>query len=155
MALHTFRFCYGFLLLLTAVGLAGCGNSKIGYVEGTVNLDGKPLEGAVVTFIPEKGRPAYGRTNADGWYELQYTREEKGTLIGKNKVTISTERVGDPDSDDPELQKSVPELVPAKYNRKTELTADVESGSNTFDFELSSKGPILSHKQEVQQRPEN
>lgn len=29
--------------------------------------------------------------------------------------------------------------IPAKYNSKTELTADVKSGKNTFDFPLESK----------------
>lgn len=142
---HPLRTWCGFFLSMLVVGLAGCGSDTIGYVEGTVTLDDQPLEGALVTFIPEEGgRPAYGRTNADGWYELTYTRKEKGALIGTNSVEINTESEGDPDAENPAFRKSVPERIPAKYNVNTELTAEVESGSNTFNFDLSSEGEIIS-----------
>jgi len=43
-------------------------------VTGVVKINGQPVEGAVVTFAPkEGGRSAFGKTAADGSYELEYT----------------------------------------------------------------------------------
>jgi len=39
--------------------------------------------------------------------------------------------------DDPD--QAGEQLVPAKYNDKTELTAEVKEGDNTFNFDLKSK----------------
>lgn len=134
-------------MLLVVVVFVGCGDSKVARVTGKVTLDGDPLPNALVTFIPDAGgRPSYGRTNEDGEFELHYTRNEDGAEIGTHQVTITTEREGDPDAEDPEKQKSVKEKIPAKYNRKTELTAEVESGSNEFEFNLESDGKVISQK---------
>jgi hypothetical protein len=117
----------------------GCGGGDVGYVEGTVTMDGAPLPDAIVTFQPEGGRPSSGRTDENGYYELIYTRGKKGAIPGKHTVTISTLQEGDPDAGG----ESVPEKVPAKYNTDTELTADVKAGRNDFDFDLSSEGEIV------------
>lgn len=136
---------------LLAFVCAGCGDSTIGSVEGTVTFDGQPLKGALVTFVPkEGGRPSYGRTDEDGRYELHYSNDKDGALVGSHKVMISTERGGDEDAEDPKKRKSVKEKVPARYNKKTELTAEVESGSNTINFDLDSGGKIISEKDQLE-----
>ncbi|MHC4400048.1 MAG: DUF1559 family PulG-like putative transporter [Planctomycetota bacterium] len=112
----------------------------LGYVEGTVTLHGEPLSNALVTFQPEHARPSYGRTDLEGWYELVFTAGNKGAKIGKHRVSISTKAEGDPDADPP--IPSFPEKVPAKYNRNTELTADVGDGDNVIDFPLKSGSEI-------------
>jgi hypothetical protein len=76
-----------------------------------------------------------------------YTRGVEGAVIGEHKVSISTYVEGDPDSD----VAAAPERVPAKYNAQTELTREVEDGSNSIDFELDSKSPILSPQETVEQ----
>ncbi|MBW3597231.1 MAG: carboxypeptidase-like regulatory domain-containing protein [Planctomycetes bacterium] len=118
----------------------GCGNQNLGRVEGTVTLDGQPLEGAMVTFSPvEGGRPAAARTDAAGRYELIYTRDDEGALIGEHQVSITTYDEIPLENDEDEVQV-VPERLPTKYNVATELTAVVESGSNQIDFDLESAG---------------
>ncbi|MFW6172061.1 MAG: carboxypeptidase-like regulatory domain-containing protein, partial [Planctomycetota bacterium] len=80
-------------LVLVSLFCLGCGDSgpERGYVEGTVTMDGEPLPDAVVTFQPEDtGRPSYGKTDENGHYELQYTSDKKGALVGMHRVTIST-----------------------------------------------------------------
>ena len=121
------------LAALALVLAAGCrGEVELGNVEGTVTMDGKPLDGATVKFIPvNRGRPAVGMTGPDGRYELQYSATDSGALVGPMKVEITT--------GDPEQPKLFPETVPARYNTKSALTAEVGSGSNPFDFELQSK----------------
>ena len=134
-------------LVCVAAGAAlfvtvGCGpdGPDIGYVEGTVTLGGQPLEDALVMFTPaEGGRPAAGRTNAEGYYELIYTQGRMGALPGEHTVTISTYQEGDPD----EGIAKVPERVPARYNVHTELKETVKAGNNEINFELSSEGEII------------
>lgn len=123
----------------------GCGPSgpEIAPVEGTVTLDDKPLEGALVMFYPEAGgRPAAGRTDADGYYELQYSQGRTGALPGNHDVTISTVEEGDADAG----LKNSPERVPAKYNVNSELKATVEADDNVIDFKLDSQGEIVEQR---------
>jgi hypothetical protein len=137
-------------LLLTTISalamfvLAGCGASgpEIAGVEGTVFLDGNPLPLAAVVFIPENGRPAGATTDAQGHYVLSFSEGRDGAIPGKSRVMITTKR--DPWRD--ENGKDHPagkEVVPMKYNAKSELEFIVEPGkSNVADFQLDSKGPI-------------
>jgi hypothetical protein len=62
---------------------------------------------------------------------MLYTATADGALVGPMRVEITT---GDPDN-----PKEFPETVPAKYNLYSELKADVKSGSNELNFELTSK----------------
>jgi hypothetical protein len=130
-------------VLVAVLGLVvGCGDANLGRVQGTVTLDGQPLEGAMVTFAPvEGGRPAAGRTDASGRYQLVYSRDAGGAMIGEHLVTITTydERPGENDED-----VIVPERVPARYNANSELKVTVEPGSNEMNFELESEGEIVT-----------
>ncbi len=128
--------------------LAGCGGpDNVGRVSGKVTLNGQPLPGAVVRFEPVAGNaPSAGITNESGEYTLKYTREFAGAEIGKHTVRVSTFSGGDADADPP--KPSSPEKLPAKYNAKSELTADVKSGSNTIDFPLEAAGPVSQPKAE-------
>jgi hypothetical protein len=73
------------------VAVAGCGKST-GYlpVTGTVSLDGVPLEGASVAFIPKEGDgpAAYSTTNAAGEFELS-THKDTGAAPGKYTVLVT------------------------------------------------------------------
>ena len=129
------------ILLLFSVGCAG-GDSNIGQVEGVVSLDGEPLKRALVCFYPTDGRASAGQTDEEGHYELQYIKNVKGAVVGQHKVTISTKI--DKEDDPPTSEfggKGREETMPPKYldRKKTELSALVESGNNTIDFELESK----------------
>ncbi len=153
--LNIFRLAFVCSLMLASVLISGCGSSlpDVGYVTGVVTLDGKPLANAEVTFAPEKGRGSSGITDETGKYELFYVAGEPGALIGAHKVMITSggvpvegeENISADASDEPDIaprrKPTGPKKggIPAKYNSKTTLTADVQSGSNTFDFKLESK----------------
>ena len=78
-------------VLLAPLGCGGGGElPDLGYVEGTVTMDGKPLANVVLTFQPDQARPAYGKTDAKGWYELVYTEGNPGATIGMHSVRISS-----------------------------------------------------------------
>lgn len=74
-------------VMLTTVGCGSAG--KTFKVEGVVTLDGKPLPGATVSFMPEgEGHAASGRTDADGSFRLTTFRTDDGALPGNYKVVI-------------------------------------------------------------------
>lgn len=124
---------YG-LMLAAALAVAGCGQSApLVPVSGTVKLDGKPIEGVLVTFRLASGdlKPiATGTTNAQGEFELRHVERGAGIPAGEYKVTLSTER---PD-------REGAEVFPAKYHNPEEtiLTASVPEGGKTFEFTAQS-----------------
>jgi hypothetical protein len=123
------------LLAAVVCALVGCDQGDLpdlAPVYGVVTLDGKPLANKQIIFAPAKGRPSLGATDEDGAYELSYTAQIKGAIIGQHVVTITT-----PLPEDGSL-KDYKETVPAKYNVKTELKADVTSGRNKLNFDLKS-----------------
>ncbi len=130
---------------LLFAGLAqGCGGAReVGLVtvEGVVTLNGLPLPDANVVFRPAKGRPSIGRTDGEGRYQLAFIEGRQGALPGQHKVSISTFVEPNSDSSDPLLQKGRPEQVPANYNTRTTLVADLSSDGNVVqDFTLESRG---------------
>jgi hypothetical protein len=141
-------------LSFLSLSLSGCGQRgdapELGHVTGTVTLDGKPVYGTAIVFNPDNGRPARGRTDLDGKYELTYIRKTKGAKIGHNRVEIAP---NEEDEEDAEEQANAGEdtstpkrrrardkvVIPARYNTKSELEADVKPGENVFDFKLESQ----------------
>lgn len=126
--------------------VCGCGSSdgpELATVEGYVYLDGQPLPDAVLTFTPESGAPSYGTTDEDGYYRLGYSASKEGAMLGRHTVRITTYRAPDMDEEGTPTPR-VPEKLPAQYNRKSTLTAEVESGKNTIDFkDLTSEGDVI------------
>jgi hypothetical protein len=121
------------ILLVSAVAISsvGCGRGDmpdLGRVKGTVTLEGKPLGGVVVIFVPENGRPSMANADPSGNYDLNYTDEVKGAKVGNCTVSVQW-----PDGEAGTAK------IPAKYNVKTELKKEVKSGSNTIDLALESK----------------
>ncbi len=157
------KYFYLPLLLVITLCSSGCGQSgtPVEYVRGVVTLDGAALEGATVIFSPKasEGMVASGRTQTDGSFTLnaQGAKPGAGTTAGDYNVTISKvevpEFVGistdDPRYGTPEQERLEQEaanaeptvIVPEKYNKAetSPFTAKVESGSNTFTFDVSSK----------------
>ena len=56
--------------------------------------------------------------------------------MGKHKVLITT---GGKKPDSNGNYTEVPEMIPEKYNTKSELIVEVTSGRNTHDFELTTQ----------------
>lgn len=116
--------------------MAGCGlEGDLAKVKGRVTLGGEPLEGAIVQFQPtfEGGSSSAGCTDAKGRYQLMYTFDKSGAMVGEHVVTIRTADVYY-ECEDGAAEGE--ERIPARYNSQTQLTRTVEPGSNRFDFEL-------------------
>lgn len=147
--------------LQSAVVGAGCGVApstdyskvKLLSVSGIVTLDGNPLPNAVVTFDAEDGQFSFGLTDSGGRFSLRFDSAKSGVTSGKKIVRISTTRKilglnteeegGGEESgrEDATAKTAVrpTELVPDRYNKKSELSVEVSPDKTHFDFPLVSK----------------
>jgi hypothetical protein len=84
--------CWGTMALLCVI-VSGCGGVKPLTVDVVVTLDGEPLAGATVLFVPEegtRGRPAHGLTDIDGSLQLTTPPEEDdGVYPGAYRVVVT------------------------------------------------------------------
>lgn len=120
--------------------LPGCG-SDLSSVKGKVTLDGAPLPGAFVEYTPKSsnGSTAYGKTDTSGNYYLMFSLNRSGAIPGDYVVRITTAEIGDVG------KANVPERVPNRYNRNTELQVEVKPDqSNICNFELKSDGAKIT-----------
>jgi hypothetical protein len=145
---HQWRFFR--LFLLTAVGAAAAGCSQSSdelpreVVSGTVTLDGQPLGDGTITFSPDGASPSGavvggGSQVKDGKFTIA---RDLGLVPGNYRVSVNAagKRVH-AKSDLPGQGGSFsPEMIPSKYNARTELRAEVKKGGTSdLKFELQSK----------------
>jgi hypothetical protein len=106
------------LVIVLLVGLAGCGGKGITPVRGVVTLEGEPLAGATVLFMPEdeeEGRPATGFTSADGSFQLMTFKVNDGALPGTYRVLIKKTEAA---QDQYAAERSAKERAKAKFEDK-------------------------------------
>lgn len=128
------------LLFCCAGALAGCGggNDKLAPVSGVIKQNGKPLEGATVTFRPlgteDKNAPtSFGKTDAEGRFTLEVATGERGAYVGKHRVTIEKQTEVD-SANDVNLGES---QIPPKYNDDSKLEFEVtKEGSAEANWDL-------------------
>src|SRR5947209_5770455 len=78
------------LMLMAAVALTSGGCARTVAIKGRVTLDGRPVEGASIQFVPlDGGRGAFGTTDQDGYFSLSTFKEGDGAPKGAYKVTIA------------------------------------------------------------------
>ena len=83
---------YFVLVPLISLILAGCGGSdrpSLAPASGIVTLNGEPVEGASLTFVPVAGgRPGSGVTDAQGRYSIKTYEDASGATVGEHKVSV-------------------------------------------------------------------
>jgi len=120
-------------------------------VTGKVTLDGKPLGGASIGFLPASGPAGAADVDEDGSYVIQYQGGAKGLPAGDYVVQISYKMgtLGKPLSIGQQFSLvptpgsiGAKELLPKKYSDfgASELRAKVTAEGGTFPFDL--KGPL-------------
>lgn len=137
--------------------IIGCGSKgyQLASVSGKVTLDGDPLVGAHVTFVPlgspgkiDPGPGSHGMTDSEGRFTLRTSAGASGAVVGMHRVAIEAAQEGESgeQSDGAESEEALKRRmatltkVPPKYNRDTDLTFDVSAGgSKAADFTLSSR----------------
>ena len=141
--------------LRPAIGLLACLGCGSGdelpreSISGTVTLEGKPLASGFITFSPTAGQPTQsGGVIADGAFSVP---RDQGPVPGPYSISIkagATEAKLSPDEEATGMPGHVPpqpiDPIPARYNSKTTLSAEVEEGGdNHFSFALEG-GPAES-----------
>ncbi|MDQ3329754.1 MAG: hypothetical protein M3552_03740, partial [Planctomycetota bacterium] len=130
--------CFAAYWISSSVMSGGRGLPELGKVSGVVTLDGEPLGGATVMFMPSAESDAeadaasrisssVGMTDEKGRYSLMYVKDVAGAAVGKHQVIINAPK------------PNGAEALPRKYNTASELTFEVKPGSNEAPFELVSK----------------
>ncbi len=147
-------------LLLTCIvsvsllALSGC-TSKACKVTGVIKMDGEPIEGVSISFVPKtdgQGELAAGTSVAGGAYEIKTLSGDivDGTVPGTYTVVLrKSEVLWDGKSwmhpaggGEPVKSTTLKELLPKQYTSSatSPFTATVEKGKpNTFDFDIKSK----------------
>jgi hypothetical protein len=127
-------------LWATAILVAtGCEQAPpVGQVQGTVTLDGKPVDNGTIRFTPLEGQAATaGGVIDDGKFSSTVP-------IAKHRVEISATQIsGEATAEGRHTpvagDYTATELIPEKYNTNSELTLDVTSGLNEPHFDLKSR----------------
>jgi hypothetical protein len=123
------------LVLVWAAACAGSPNQ--GTVNGTVTLDGRPLKEGVVRFVPADGKsPTASAAVADGKFTAAVPVGEMRVEFSAPKVVGRHKAYDTPDSP---VVDDVAELLPDRYNVKTDLKLAVKKGSQDEMFALKSK----------------
>ena len=128
----------GLLLIVT-----GCGGEKMAgdVVKGTVTLDGKPLDKGRITVSPTDNiGTTVGAEIANGKFELRILAGPKSVQITSDKVVGKHKAY--PDDPQSTMVDKIEQIIPERYNAKTELKMDVKAGGSTdIKFPLESAKP--------------
>jgi hypothetical protein len=109
---------------------AGCGNRNLSKVEGVVTLDGAPLSGALVSFVPVgKGRATSGLTDSNGYFRLTTLSTDDGAMPGEYKVIIAYD-------DNPEEKKDA-----TTFTEEEKRNARMGMGKKKMAEKRSKKPP--------------
>jgi hypothetical protein len=125
-----------FQLAIATFGIAllviGCGRGDLAPVNGTVNYHGQPLKDGTIGFIPEHGRPAYGKIVDGKIVEVTTFTRGDGVPFGHHKVQIQAI------SNANAMYARHKSLIPERYAdpNKSGLAADINKGSPALAFNL-------------------
>jgi hypothetical protein len=132
--------------------LVACGCSGKSKITGTVTLDGKPLPGAQVTFVPRDKKVTGGggtQTGPDGKFELLPRPGSKEPLKPGRYVVLITQMVDKkgsvPSEEDYGTLSAAGELtnkLPDKYNNQEfpQFEVEIKPGDNELKpFDVNSK----------------
>src|SRR5262245_26973583 len=109
-------------------------------IEGTVTLNGQPLDKAVIALHPTDPKAGKiepkGETDDNGRYTLTTFQKDDGAPAGKYRVTVVV-----PERDDKGKPKKGTDRLKGKYGdpKTTVLTVEVSEGENQLRFDLTTR----------------
>ena len=141
------------ICLIACALTSGCDSGPAtGRVTGAVTYDGEAVEEGTVTFYPTQGgRPATGKIQSDGTYELCTYGDGDGAFVGNYRIAIEAKSVVGGPPAPKSLQEEITQtiaatstkpsikwLVPEQYSsaESSGLTAAVKRGQNEIHFNL-------------------
>jgi hypothetical protein len=116
--------------------LGGCGQKgALIEVGGNVVFDGKPVEKGLIRFLPVAGdSPTAAGEIANGKYAVKVSPGRKQVQIEAFKIVGHHYHRNDPKD---RLLDTLEQMLPERYNVKSELTCDVQRDKRDYDFTLS------------------
>jgi len=140
-------------MLLLALGVlpllvTGCGGgSPLAEVEGTVALDGAPLENVLVSFLPDPakgtdGPRSTGVCDAQGRFRLRCDDGREGAVVGWHRVVVEDLALYATPREEGSSPQPAARLsrVPPRYRAAatTPISVEVEPGPQTIPIELTT-----------------
>jgi hypothetical protein len=128
--------CVGVLCCLS---LVGCGDKGpfTAEISGKVTVDGQPIDGGAIQFVPLSGdAPTSGSRISGGRYQVSAPPVEMKVSISAPKIVGKKKIYDTPDS--PEMPITE-EALPKKFNDATELRFSPKAGTNEKDWDLKTK----------------
>jgi hypothetical protein len=107
-------------------------------ISGRVTFEGQPLKSGQIEFRPSGNEPYQaGAVIKKGTYKIAAAQ---GLSPGTYRVFIShmTGGLTPEEREAGKKPKRAVEVLPAKYNAKSQLTVEVKPGTNKFDFDLNN-----------------
>jgi hypothetical protein len=129
------------VLLAVALLCTGCGDGTTRVpVQGTVNLNGAPVDGGKIMFIPKDKDDRIGFANApiqNGKFTI-----EPGPSLGNHRVEIvwykkTGKQVA---SSDLPVDEKI-QVVPDIYNERSTLSVEVKAGMEPLKYDLTGDAP--------------
>lgn len=131
------------LCLMVSICVIGCGDQKpiadivkTVTAGGVLTYQGKPLENYQIIFHPkDKKRPASGRTDADGRFQLGTNRPGDGATPGAHQVTVTYAGPEINLAPGDELKEVAPPkiIIPEKYGslESSDVTQEIPAGGDS------------------------
>ena len=136
-----------FIVLVVAIA-AGCGSKyTVVPVRGTIQLDGKPLEGATILTQPigpaENNAPgpgSYGHTDAEGRFTLELQNEPTpGAVPGVCVIMITEKGHSEDPTSDVITREDYRSRIPDEFRDGTYKYTIPEEGTDAMDLDLKSE----------------
>lgn len=137
----SFASCW--MLLSVCLYLIGCKEPALPVASGMVIakgqmlLDGKKLDPGQISFVVQEEKPLPNTAPVD--YLAAVNQGEYQVEIPPGKYRVEIRQFGRAAKGDSDTPGAPAQLLPKKYNEKSEFTAQVtQAGPNQFNFELIS-----------------
>jgi hypothetical protein len=129
---QSFRAAIGLFVLLAT----GCGQGDWGQLSGTVLLNGQPVGPGTMVLEPVSADRAGAMASfaEDGKYSVMSAGRKEGAPTGEYQVMIH----GGSSYGEETVGPKPKSAIPARYGNAntSDLKVTIESGENTFDFNL-------------------
>jgi hypothetical protein len=109
-------------------------------VQGRVTRGGKPVPGILVQFHPADGRPSWGKSDAEGKFELNYSKQYEGARLGKHRVFVAYDNTPETPYNESGRQQlnADQQAVIKKYGQleTTPLEVDLQEDGQVVEIQL-------------------
>ena len=118
-----------FVVAFLCVVCIGCGNGLV-KVSGKITYNNAPVKDGQIRFLPVSGKgPSAAAIIINGQYSVEVMPGEKKVEVLGYKI-IGQKNIG-------KVIDIKSQILPPKFNEKTELTCEIVAGNDTQNFELS------------------